>query len=192
MARLLLVKHALPEIRPDVPSKRWLLGEQGRAQSLLLAERLRPHHLEIVITSEEPKAAETGKIVADVLGLLRRTAPGLHELDRAGEPYFDHPNDYGAAVKAFFESPTQKVFGHECADESQRRFVKAVKEALASYPEENVVLTAHGIVNTLFVAAHNDVEPFTFWQAWALGTFAVLSRPDFVLLEAPADHEEVG
>lgn len=67
MARLLLVKHALPDIQPDVPSKRWLSGDEGRKQSLLLAEHLRPYSPGVVITSEEPKAAETGEIVSKAL-----------------------------------------------------------------------------------------------------------------------------
>jgi len=185
VTRLLLVKHALPDVRPGVSADHWLLGKEGRAQSLLLAERLRPRYPGIVITSEEPKAAETGNIVADVLGLPRYTAPNLHEHDRSGVPYFGDRADFEAAVRAFFSRPDERVFGLESADEAKRRFVKAVKQMLQSCPEENIVLTSHGVVNTLFVSAHNDVEPFTFWQAWALGTFAVLSRPEYGLLEAP-------
>ena len=171
------------------PPTRWLLGEQGRAQSLLLAERLRPYRPEVVITSQEPKAAETGEIVAERLNLPLRSAPGLHERDRTGVPYFDDVAEFEKMMGTFFERSAERVSGGESADEARQRFGAAVQRVLEPHPEQTVVIVAHGTANTLFVAAHNPVEPFAFWQAWALGTFAVLSRPDFGLLEAPTDHE---
>ena len=185
MSCLLLVKHALPDIRPNVPAREWRLGERGRAQSARLAEALRPYSPGVVISSDEPKAAETGRIVAEALGLPYRAAPGLNEHDVTGEPYLDDPAAFEAAVKSLFGVPERRVFGSESANEALRRFSGAVETALEPYPEENVVLVAHGRVNTLFVAAHNDVEPFAFWQSWRLGTFTVLSRPEYGLLEPP-------
>lgn len=189
VAQLLLVKHALPDIRPDIPSKRWLLGEEGRKQSLFLAERLRPYTPGIVITSDEPKAAETGEIVAKALSLPCHTVPNLHENDRTGVPYFDNPADLEAVANAFFGKPNERVFGGESADETRERFVIAVQGALEPHPTQTVVLVAHGTVNTLLVAAHNPVVPFDLWKVWPLGGFAVLSRPDFKLLEPPQPLE---
>lgn len=190
MARLLLVKHPLPDIRPDVPAKHWLLGEEGRQQSLLLAERLRPYRPAVLITSDEPKAAETGHIVADVLSLPCCAVPDLHEHDITGEPYLDDPAAFEAAVKSLFSVPDRRGFGRESANEALERFAQAVKAALEPHPEENVVIVAHGRINTLFVTTHNDVKPFAFWRSWALGTFAVLSRPDFGLLEPPTTRDQ--
>ena len=31
-ARLILIKHAQPQIDPDVPSALWVLGEEGRGE----------------------------------------------------------------------------------------------------------------------------------------------------------------
>ena len=185
MARLLLVKHAVPDIQPNVPAKKWRLGEQGRKQSARLAEALRLYNPSAVVTSDEPKAVETGRIAAEALELSFSSAPGLHEHDRAGVPYLDHPDDFRAAVKKFFERPVERVFGNESADEAKRRFIRAVETVLESRPDETVVLVAHGTVNTLLVAAHNGLEPFALWKSWPLGTFAVLSRPDYGLIEGP-------
>ncbi len=192
MAYLLLAKHALPKIEPNVPAKTWRLGERGRAQSALLAEALRPYAPSIVITSDEPKAAETGQIVAKTLEVPYRVACGLQEHDITGEPYLDDPAAFEAAVKSLFDVPDKRNFGNESANEALRRFTQAVKMSLELHLQESAVLIAHGRINTLFVAAHNPLESFAFWQAWALGTFAVLSRPDFGLLEAPADLKKVG
>lgn len=189
MAHLLLVKHALPDIKPGVDAKHWLLGEKGRQQSLLLAERLRPYRPAVVITSNEPKAAETGHIVADVLSLPCRAAPGLHENDRGGFPYFEDLNDLEAALKTFFDESDKRVIGRESAHEAQQRFVQAIEAALEPHPGHDVAIVAHGTVNTLFVVAHNPVVSFDLWKAWPLGGFAVLSRPDFGLLEPPTTKD---
>ena len=184
MAQLLLVKHALPDIQPDVPARTWRLGEQGRKQSERLAEALRPYAPDVVITSDEPKAVETGQIVAEALGLPRRTAPDLHEHDSAGEPYFADPAAFENAVRSLFSVPNERRFG-ESGNAALGRFAGGVEAALESCSGENVVLVTHGRVNTLFIAAHNDLEPFAFWKGWPLGAFVVLERPGYRVLEAP-------
>lgn len=185
MSHLLFVRHAYPDIQPDVPAKRWRLGDEERQQSLLVAEQLRPYAPGIVVTSEEPKAAETGQIVAKALNLPCHSAPGLHENDRTGAPYFAHLADFEVMVKTFFETPNERVFGNESADEARRRFATAVGKALEPHPTQTVLLVAHGTVNTLLVAASNPVVSFDLRKAWPLGGFPVLSRPKFRLFERP-------
>jgi broad specificity phosphatase PhoE len=100
-------------------------------------------------------------------------------------PYVDDPAEFEGVVRTFFVKPGERVFGTESANEAQQRFLAAIRGALEPHPTQTVVLVAHGTVNTLFVTAHNPVAPFELWQAWPLGGFAVLSRPDFGLLERP-------
>ena len=194
MSRLFLVKHALPEIEPDVPAKMWQLGERGGAQSARLAEALRPYRPSVVISSAEPKAAETGRIIAETLDSPYSTAPDLHENDREGLPYFTDFSDLEAAIREFFDNPESRVIGRESAYEARQRFMTALGRALRPHPDQDVVIVAHGTVNTLFVTAHNPLEPLALWQSWQLGTFALLScpglsRPDYTLLEPPRPLE---
>ncbi len=182
MPLLLLAKHALPEIQPEVPAKHWRLGDRGRAQSERLADALRPYSPSVVLTSEEPKAAETGAVVAARLGLPCVALPGLHEQDNTGTPYFETQAAFEAAVQTLFAEPGRRAYGRESADEALARFSVGLSEALGPYGEDNVVLVAHGRINTLFVAAHHPVEPFEFWKRWDLATFKVLSRPKYELL----------
>ena len=65
---LVLAKHAMPVVEPHVPPSRCRLSEAGRYQSVALAERLEASRLVLVVTSEEPKAPATGKIVAPRAG----------------------------------------------------------------------------------------------------------------------------
>ncbi|MEU4163525.1 hypothetical protein [Actinoplanes sp. NPDC026670] len=55
--RLLLVRHAMPHIEPDIPAEDWHLGAEGLAAARLLAPRIpAAAHL---VASTEPKAQET-------------------------------------------------------------------------------------------------------------------------------------
>jgi broad specificity phosphatase PhoE len=58
----------------DIP-----LNETGRTQAKDLAERLRPHALEAIVTSDLVRAAGTARIVADALGIPVYVATDLRE-----------------------------------------------------------------------------------------------------------------
>lgn len=49
MVKLILVKHAPPEVIPGVPSSRWVLSEDGRARRLFAGQR--PHPVASATTS---------------------------------------------------------------------------------------------------------------------------------------------
>jgi hypothetical protein len=60
-ARLILIKHSLPEMVPGLPANRWHLSGAGRLRCQALAEQLAPYHPDVIVASAEPKAAETAK-----------------------------------------------------------------------------------------------------------------------------------
>ena len=79
MRKLILVKHARPQVTDGVASHEWGLSDEGRAACGPLAEAIRPHDPAVIVTSNEPKAQETGRLVADALGKPLETVPGLQE-----------------------------------------------------------------------------------------------------------------
>ncbi|MGH9203207.1 MAG: phosphoglycerate mutase family protein [Vicinamibacterales bacterium] len=83
MSRLILVKHSVPDIVPAVPPSQWRLSEAGRDRCTVLADRLAEYHPDVIVASAEPKAAETARIVADVLGKPLEDCEELHEHDRS-------------------------------------------------------------------------------------------------------------
>jgi hypothetical protein len=42
MRKLILIKHAPPEVNPSISSEQWHLGEKGRKLCVPLAEKIRP------------------------------------------------------------------------------------------------------------------------------------------------------
>ncbi len=178
MPYLILVRHAKPVIEPDKPAPLWQLSQDGRTRSQQLAHQLTPYQPHIVTTSQEPKAAETGQIIADTLGLACQTAENLHEHQRTGE--FFTQEIFEQKIRDFFEQPSQLVFGLETAEQALMRFETAINKTIAQHRDKNIIIATHGTVITLFIAAHNpDTAPIPFWQNLKMPDYTVLTHPSF-------------
>jgi broad specificity phosphatase PhoE len=178
--RLILVKHAMPVIVPDAPPRTWLLSDDGRAAAAQLAGDLAPFDPLVVFSSFEPKAAETGQIIAARLGIPVTAAPDLHEHEREIVP-FDSTELFHQRIERFFEVPDQIVYGTESADAAHARFERAVREVEAEYPSGSLVIVAHGTVISLLVARANAIAPFPFWCGLGLPAAVVVRRNTYAL-----------
>lgn len=180
MRTLILVKHAMPALEPDVPSREWHLSAAGRARCLPLAEQIAGYTPVAIAASAEPKATETARIVADRLRLSVEVREDLYENDRTGLGWL------GAAeleerIARFFAEPGRCIMGNETADEAHARFTAAVEDVCARHPDGNVAIVAHGTVMTLFVARLTGLEPFRLWKRLGLPSFVALSLPEYAV-----------
>ncbi len=175
MSKLILIKHAQPQVDPFMPARAWPLSEEGKRLCKLLADKLAAYEPGVFVSSTEPKAVETARIVAEHLHKPFEVADGLHEHDRSNVPFYS-PQVFEQAVTTFFQKPTELVFGRETALQAQERFSRVVESVLEKYMDKNVGIVAHGTVITLFVAAHWEIEPFAFWKRLRLPSFVVMER----------------
>jgi broad specificity phosphatase PhoE len=180
--KLVLIKHARPEVVAGQPANQWRLGERGKLLAEQLAQRLTPYALSQLVSSEEPKATETAEILARVLSIPTATAPGLQEHDRGNEPLVE-PRIFQSAVALFFKKPAQLVLGRETAEEVQERFEEAVQSVLRTHTEGNIGIVSHGTVISLFLHQHAKLNPYLTWKQLALPSFVVLSLPQLNVLE---------
>ena len=191
MRRLVLVRHSLPQIVPGLPASQWVLSEEGRCRCRLLAEALAAFQPDVVVSSHEAKAVETGRLIAAELDKPFETADGLHEHERSNVPYCDRER-FEAAVAEFFARPDELVFGDETAQQALGRFSQAIHATVSRHlprharrrhtRRQTIAVVTHGTVMTLFVAHIAGVEPFSFWQGLGLPAFVVLALPEFELL----------
>lgn len=182
MARtLILIKHAMPALEPGVPSRDWPLSDVGRTRCIPLAPRLAAYTPTIIAASAEPKATETGRIVAKRLAAPIEIVAELHENDRTSLGWLDS-DALEARIARFFAEPDHRIMGNETANEAEARFATAVADVCTRHPHGNVIIVAHGTVITLFVARHAGREPFPFWKRLSLPSFVALSLPDHTLL----------
>jgi|tagenome__1003787_1003787.scaffolds.fasta_scaffold20062622_1 broad specificity phosphatase PhoE len=177
MRKLILIKHASPQVQPDLPPERWPLSEEGRAKSALLTKRVAEFAPAAVVSSEELKAAETGRIVAGLLGVPFDTAADLHEHDRSNVPQL-RSAEFISMMELLFRRPNELVLGTETALAALSRFQSALDEVLIEHPEGNVAVVSHGTVIALLL---EKLDPrrrgFDVWRAMKLPSFAVLSLP---------------
>jgi len=176
------VKHSEPVLEPEVAPNLWHLSERGRTGSVLLGDRLARYEPRSVVSSDEPKAVETAKIVAERLGIGYSVYPGLHEHDRTGV-WFLSDEEFGRAASDFFGRPDKLVWGNETAQQAGSRFEGAVRRVLDEREEEVITIVAHGTVISLLVARYNDLDAYTLWRSLGLPSFCVLSADDFQLRE---------
>jgi broad specificity phosphatase PhoE len=182
MPKLILIKHAAPEVVPTIPSEQWHLSEKGRASCAGLTEVVRAHQPQVIISSTEPKAIETAELVAARLGVLHRTAPDLYEHDRSNVPHM-RSSEFISAMELFFRKPDDLVLGRETARQAEQRFTRAVQDVLQRHPNQDVAIVSHGTVIALMLARHADRTAFQLWRELGLPSFAVIRLPEFGVVE---------
>ena len=124
------------------------LNATGLAQAEALTERLRPHRLDAVMSSDLARAWTTARIVAEGLGVPLISAPGLREAN-IGEA----EGLYWPEVKSRFgETLTERWFtdddaafpGGETGLETRTRGLAALRRFIAAQPYRRVGVSTHG------------------------------------------------
>jgi broad specificity phosphatase PhoE len=187
MRKLIFIRHSAVSKDPNISPHDWPLSEDGRSRTHALLPRLTPVSEAPptrFITSHEPKAMETGQILADALDKPCTTAPGLQEHDRLGTPYYANQAEFENIISRLFTQPTELVFGNETADQARTRFTQAIHTLLAQHPTDTLAIVTHGTVLTLFLAHHNpQLDPIPFWRNLQLPDLVIVSLPDMKILE---------
>lgn len=173
----------MPVLRDGFPPAEWELSEEGRRTAGGLAKELALYPIGRMLSSVEPKARETARLVARMLDLELVEWLGLHEQDRANVDHLDSPEVFRAHVRELFDKPDQLVYGRETARAAQQRFALAVESAIAAHGVGDLAIVAHGTVIALFVALRTGVEPFDLWQRLGLPWMVVMTLPQCELLE---------
>jgi broad specificity phosphatase PhoE len=181
--KLILVKHARPDVQEQVPSREWRLSVEGREACAALADVISRFDPAVIVVSDEPKARETGELVAKKLDKPVEISTGLHEHDRGNVPMM-RSREFISTMAMFFKQPARLVLGRESANQAAARFKAAVDGVVAAHPQGNLALVTHGTVLALFAAGHGAGDGFLLWRSLGLPSLMVFSIPDFELLEA--------
>ncbi len=182
---IILVKHAMPELDGDVPSKDWKLGERGLKQAQKFANFVRDN-LDvdpIIYSSDESKAVETAKIIAKTLSLTHKVNPALAEFDRPALSIVSE-EDHFDRNEPLFTNPDEPYLGVESANAALERFESAIKEVVKDPLEDERIIVTHGTVMSLFLNKYNEeLDGFDVWKKLGCPSYAVVSLPDFKVLE---------
>jgi broad specificity phosphatase PhoE len=185
---LILIKHAMPQVDVETPAHEWRLGTEGVAAATVLAERLvRARYApERIVASLEPKATQTGSIMAERLRLPFATADGLHEHDRRATGFLER-KVFEARMRDLFAQPDAVVFGSESASAALARYAAAVDRVISEDTGDgDVVIVSHGTVMSLFVAKRSHVDATSLWSTLGLPSYIALELPNYRIIEVVA------
>ena len=124
------------------------LNATGLAQAQALVERLRPHRLEAVMSSDLARAWTTGQIVAEGLGIPLIREPGLREA-RIGEAeglfWPEVKSRFGEALTERWFTDDDAAFpGGETGLETRSRGLAALRRFVAEQPYRRIGVSTHG------------------------------------------------
>lgn len=179
--RLILIRHSVSEIQPEVPPAFWRLSAEGIARARAFAARVDPGSAACVFSSPEPKAVETARLLGEAWNVPVEEVQGLQEHERPDAVMLPRET-FEERVRDVFAHPSRVVFGSESADEARGRFTEAVRRVVARSAGD-VVIVSHGTVMALFVGAEAGVDPFAFWKRQEMPFAVTLALPALTLDE---------
>src|SRR5262249_23572282 len=161
---------AMPQIDPAAPSKEWRLSAEGWGTASRLAHKLAAFGPGRVVASPEPKATDTGRVIAEAIDWPFAIEPGLaeHSRDTRGVPPQD---EVEAKIERLFGEPSALVYGEETADAAHARFAAAIERHRGA---DTLMAVCHGTVITLWVSRRFGLEPMAFWRRLGLPCAVVI------------------
>jgi broad specificity phosphatase PhoE len=145
----LYLTHPQVEIDPAIPVPDWGISSRGRERIEAMLGRPWLKGLKRVVASQERKAVETARLIAESLELSYEVFPDMGENDRSSTGFLE-PFAFERAADAFFAEPSVSWNGWERAVDAQARIAAAVRHVLEDSDRENEILfVGHGAVGTL-------------------------------------------
>jgi len=183
MSLIYLVRHPATAVELGTPSHQWSLSPAGLEQAQQLAQQAFWRRVQMIYSSEEPKATTTARIVADKTGLPWQTHACLGELDRSS---FQPPDiaAYRSAVARMFGTPHHQVRGWESRAQAEERIVTCIQQ-IAANVKGDVAVISHGLILALLVAHLTGItDPFDFWRGIGFADVAMLETDGWNLLSS--------
>ncbi|MGH7116829.1 MAG: histidine phosphatase family protein [Stellaceae bacterium] len=126
----------------DVP-----LNPIGLAQAEALAQRLLPHRLETILSSDLARALTTGRIIAEALGLPLTSDPGLRETNvgaAEGLLWAEAKARFGAELTERWYAEDAAFPGGETGPATLARGLAALRRFAAARPYRRIGVSTHG------------------------------------------------
>lgn len=124
------------------------LNATGLAQARALAESLRPHRLDAVVSSDLQRARHTAQIVAEALAVPLFIEPGLRETNvgaAEGLLWADAKIRFGEGLTERWYSEGDVAFpGGETGTATRMRGLAALRRFTASNPHRRIGVSTHG------------------------------------------------
>lgn len=180
MRSVYLIRHASPNVQPNVPAAAWTLSDRGIAEAERLAETARAWGIRALYTSAESKARATALIIGDACGVGAGVVQGLEEL--RFDDWIGNADAFSDAVKSILEQPEAVVRGAERASAAAARFGAAMR--IVEQGDLPAAVVSHGRVLTAYLAELLHLEdPFALWRSIPMPGWAMVDLDGPALIE---------
>lgn len=176
----------------DIP-----LNPLGRAQAARLAEALRDEGLELVVSSDLGRAADTARALAEPLALPLHFDPGLRERGfgtmegRTFQQIDEETPDWGRRWRG--RDPDFEPPGGERLSDFYSRSIAAVEALARAHAGRSIALVTHGgVLDCLYrAAARIELQAGRTWQLGNAAINRLLHTPEGFVLVGWNDHQHL-
>jgi broad specificity phosphatase PhoE len=149
LAFIRYITHPQVRIDLDRPVTSWGLSDVGRARTARLLEQPWVSAIGRVISSDENKAIQTARLLAERLRIEAEVRSRVGENDRSATGPVP-PAEFERLADQFFARPHERVRGWESAMDAQSRIAAALADLLIPALPFDIAVVGHGGVGTLW------------------------------------------
>jgi len=163
------LRHVAPRLDKSKPRSKWILSEDSvhAAQELVRSPVF--DSIDLIVSSDEEKAYQTAKRVADNLGREVIRMPELNELDQDPGGFLEK-DEFEKTIRFALTHWDQSLHGWETARHALDRFEKAVNKIDSEHRGKIILVASHGCVLSLYFSKLlNKLN--TVYERWNKTTF---------------------
>lgn len=166
MERLILVRHAEPEVDPTLAAAEWPLTSRGEFAVRRLATVLSGLEPGWIVSSPERKARETAALIAESLEIPVAEEPLIAEQGAGPDEFIANYGEFREMVRQHFIHSQQVVFRQEAAADAARRMAICVDQCrdAGGVP----VLVTHGRIMASWLASVTGRNAWEIWNEFRL------------------------
>jgi broad specificity phosphatase PhoE len=182
MTLLHLVRHGVPDVRPQLPAHEWSLSAEARPGMLALWDSGVLPSGASWSSSPEPKASETARFLTD------REIVTVDSLREHVRPtgWWDNDRDFRVAVRTAFEHPQSPAWpGWEPLECTRERVTSAILRLVVNASSPHLVAVGHGTAWTVLVSELTGSAPdLDAWETMLMPDHCVLDVKSHLLVRA--------
>jgi len=119
-----------------------LLTEKGKRQIRNLAKKLKRENIDLIFSSDVPRACQTAEIVAKELGLKVNLDPRLRDINMGiygGRPMEELFRDFPNPMERFYKRPKNGESWSDC----QKRMIDFIEDIDKKHKNKKILIVSH-------------------------------------------------
>ena len=178
MTRVILVRHAEPQVDTDIPASAWILTVRGEDATRRLVSRIAALRPATVVSSPECKALQTAGLLVEALDLSMTSDERFAEQGAESGAFEVDYAKWRASVQEHFARPDDVVLRGESSRAAGGRFGSGIALLKEKHPATTPVIVSHGRIMASWLSQLAGSPAMEVWTA--------LRMPDLIDVDLTA------